>query len=392
MSIIVFIPVRGGSKSIPNKNILKIFGKPLVQYSIEACIYSELVDRVIVASDSDDILNTVNSLNLPKLETYRRLSINAQDTSSTESVVLEYFNSKDFDLLDSDTFILMQATTPQCRTRDIDGALALFSTNRYDSILSGVKFERFIWDSSGKALNYDYNSRPRRQDILTNYYIENGAFYISFISDFKLNGNRLNGNIGIYEMDSDSLIELDEPQDIPLIEKIISQRMSEYFFDVNNIKLVLSDIDGTLTDSGMYYTESGEAMKKFNTRDGHGFKILKDNDILCGVITSEVSLITRSRFLEKLKLDFIVEGVSGLDKLIAVQKICHDNGFSLNNVAYIGDDVNCRDLLNAVGVKFCPNDAHKIIKDIRQIVIAKNNGGNGCFRELVDFIIDNNSK
>lgn len=390
MSVIVFIPLRGGSKSIKNKNLLNINGKPLLQYVIDSSVNSGVVDRIIVATDSDEIEEVILSLNYSIIQIYRRLELNARDTSTTESVVLEFFDSIHCDLIDSDILLLLQATSPQCKSDDIAGALDYFSSNNFDSVLSAVKFNRFFWDSSGKALNYNYRNRPRRQDILMNYFVENGAIYISKVGNFKEHQNRLNGNIGIFEMSEDSLIELDEIKDINLIENVLRLRNVNQFKSkiACNIKLFLSDIDGTLTDSGMYYDKCGESLKKFNTRDGHAFKLFKEKNILTGVVTSEISLITKSRFVQKLDLDYVMEGVSGVDKLLAVQNLCCQIGISMDEVAYIGDDLNCIELLKSVGLKSCPSDAHRLVKDIPGIVITKFGGGGGCVREFAEYILE----
>ena len=138
---------------------------------------------------------------------------------------------------------------------------------------------------------------------------------------------------------------------------------------MKKIKLFLSDIDGTLTDGGMYYNGDGEFLKKFNTRDGHGFSLLKKNKILTGVVTSENSIINERRFKDKLHLDFVL------------QNICE--------VAYIGDDVNCLNLLTKVGVGACPSDSNSKIIDIPNIIKLKNKGGFGCVREFIEIILNN---
>ena len=156
---------------------------------------------------------------------------------------------------------------------------------------------------------------------------------------------------------------------------------------MKKIKLFISDIDGTLTDGGMYYSPNGEFLKKFNTKDGHGFQILKEHNILTAVITSELSEINHSRFSDKLNLDFVIEGKKGVEKLISAKKIISKLNISLDEVAYIGDDVNCHELLSAVKFKACPNDANQKIKKIPGIIIMKEKGGNGCVREFIDSFI-----
>ena len=123
MKTIAFIPVRGGSKSIPLKNIKLFCGKPLVCWNIEALENCPMVDEVIVATDSDEIWNTVENQKYKKTKLYRRSEENACDTASTESVMLEYINYAQ--LPDDDIFMLVQATSPLTETKHVTEALQM---------------------------------------------------------------------------------------------------------------------------------------------------------------------------------------------------------------------------------------------------------------------------
>lgn len=160
MKVIAFIPVRGGSKSIPLKNIKLFCGKPLVCWSIEALENCELVDEIIVATDSDKIENIVLMQAYKKTKIYRRSAENACDTASSESVMLEYINYAQ--LSDSSIFMLVQATSPLTETCHFTEALSQYSGGKYDSMLSCVRNYRFFWNVDGTSKNYDYMNRPRR--------------------------------------------------------------------------------------------------------------------------------------------------------------------------------------------------------------------------------------
>jgi 3-deoxy-D-manno-octulosonate 8-phosphate phosphatase (KDO 8-P phosphatase) len=155
------------------------------------------------------------------------------------------------------------------------------------------------------------------------------------------------------------------------------------------IKLFVSDVDGVLTDGSMYYSESGDEIKRFSTYDGMAFSILKDRGIKTAVITSENTKIV-SRRCAKMNIDFVCQGLYGKDKLTAVEKICNENSLSLNEVSYIGDDINCCNLLKNVGYKACPSNARPEIKNINNILKLKEKGGNGVVREYVDYLINKN--
>lgn len=381
--IIAFIPVRGGSKSIPLKNIKPFCGKPLVCWNIEALENCKLVDKIIVATDSDKIEETVLAQSYKKTEIYRRSAENACDTASTESVMLEYINYAH--LPGNDIFMLVQATSPLTETQHFTDALNIYRKDQYDSMLTCVRNYRFFWDENGTSKNYDYRNRPRRQNFKGEL-MENGAFYINTVSNILKSGNRLSGKIGIYEMPEYTATEIDEPDDWIILENLMRKHVLSQYRTHPKIKLFLSDVDGTLTDGGMYYSEKGDELKKFNTRDGMGFQMLHEAGIKTGIITSETTKIVENR-AKKLKIDFLFQGKCNGGKLDVAKNICTELGISLDEVAYIGDDINCINLLNAVGVKACPNDACQSIKLINGIQKMQKNGGEGCVREFIDYIL-----
>lgn len=383
MSVIAFIPVRGGSKSIPLKNIKLLCGKPLVCWNIEALEACTSVDEVVVATDSDEIWKTVESQNYIKTHLYRRSAQNACDTASTESVMLEYI--KCAKLADDEVFMLVQATSPLTETIHFTEALQIYNRRIFDSMLTCVRNYRFFWNEDGSSMNYDYTNRPRRQNF-SGMLMENGAFYINTVGNILSNGNRLGGKIGIYEMPEYTATEIDEPDDWTIIENLMRRYKSEFINRTKlNIKLFITDIDGTLTDGGMYYSENGDELKKFNTRDGMGFQILREAGIKTAIITSENRLLNQRR-AEKLNIDYIRQGKTNGGKVVVAQKIAQELGITMREVAYIGDDINCIDLLSIVGLAACPADACPEVKSIPGISVLSRKGGEGCVREWVDIL------
>lgn len=384
MKTIAFIPVRGGSKSIPFKNIKSFCGKPLVCWNIEALENCPLVDEIVIATDSYEIENVILSQSYKKTTIYRRSAENACDTASTESVMLEYINYAH--LNETNVFMLVQATSPLTESKHFTEALTLYSQKEYDSLLTCVRNFRFFWNEDGTSLNYDYCNRPRRQDF-AGMLMENGAFYINTVKNILENKNRLSGHIGIYEMPEYTATEIDEPDDWIVLENLMRKHILSKVEKLSKkIKLFISDVDGTLTDSGMYYSELGDELKKFNTRDGMGFQLLHESGIKTGIITSEDTHIVANR-AKKLKIDFMIQGKRDGGKLEAAKDICNKVGISLDEVAYIGDDRNCYELLNAVGIRACPADACEMVKGIDGIHQMKKKGGEGCVREFIELLI-----
>ncbi|WP_101689693.1 acylneuraminate cytidylyltransferase [Dysgonomonas massiliensis] len=386
MSIIAFIPVRGGSKSIPLKNIKPLCGKPLVCWNIEALENTTQVDKIIVATDSEEIINTLHNFDYKKVEIYRRSAENATDTASTESVMFEYINKSNLKV--DDLFMLVQATSPFTQASDFENGINKLKYTQSDSLLSCVRFKRFIWNEDGTSKNYDFKNRPRRQDFKGEL-LENGAFYISSVGNILESKNRLSGKIAIHEMPEFTALEIDEPDDWITAEALMQKHIlqsDKKVSDVKNIKLFLTDVDGVLTDAGMYYTNSGDELKKFNTRDGMGLQLLQKEEIKVGIVTSEDTKIVENR-AKKLKVDYLYQGKRDGGKLSAALEICKLENISIEEVAYIGDDVNCFELLSNVGFPACPADAVDKIKAIPYIRIMQKKGGEGAVREYVDYIL-----
>ena len=158
---------------------------------------------------------------------------------------------------------------------------------------------------------------------------------------------------------------------------------SEILKKCKKIKLVICDVDGVLTDGGMYYSKNGEIMKKFNTRDGMGVELLSKNHIRTIIITKENSEIVKQRG-KKVKVLKTYTGISKKENLL--DEICNENKVSLNNIAYIGDDINDLEIMKSVGFSATPKNGIEKIKNISDY-ICESNGGEGVFREITDLII-----
>lgn len=151
--------------------------------------------------------------------------------------------------------------------------------------------------------------------------------------------------------------------------------------DPKNIKLVVLDVDGTMTDGGMYYTESGDQIKKFNSKDGLAIKRRAADGLMFGIISHA----------------FRSEAIAQRAKLLSIQKVhvgqekksdvlaawCNELGISMTQVAYVGDDINDLDIMEKVGFSACPSDSVKEIKKVAHVVLTRK-GGDACIREFLD--------
>jgi 3-deoxy-D-manno-octulosonate 8-phosphate phosphatase (KDO 8-P phosphatase) len=153
---------------------------------------------------------------------------------------------------------------------------------------------------------------------------------------------------------------------------------------LREIKLFATDVDGVLTDGGMYYAESGDEWKKFNTRDGMGIKLLQRAGIITAIVTQERTKLVARR-AEKLAIPELHQGV--MDKLALVREMATRHGLTLSQVAYIGDDINDLETLKAVGFSATPADGMPQIAAAVNY-ICKKKGGEGAVRELTEMILD----
>lgn len=166
-------------------------------------------------------------------------------------------------------------------------------------------------------------------------------------------------------------------------------RKEVLFRKAKKIKLVLTDCDGVLTDTGVYYSKDGEALKRFSIRDGMGVERLRlIAGVETGIITGENSEIVKRR-AEKLQIDKVYLGVK--DKAAAFKEILSVNKLNAGEIAFIGDDTNDLEIIKLAGFTACPADATKFVKKEADLIL-ESRGGNGAFRDLAELIIEAKTK
>ena len=372
MRWIALLPLRGGSKSIPDKNLRPIAGRPLYAWSLEAALASDCFDAIYAASDSAAIRDAARARFGTRIEVLDRAPENATDTASSEAVMLEVAARTE-----SDVLCLIQATSPLTRAEDFRAARRRFEQDQLDSLLTGVELKRFFWRHDGVPLNYHPAHRPRRQEFAGTV-MENGAFYFTRTALLRASGVRLGGRIGVHVMAAECAAELDEPDDWPIVEALLRPRVVAG----RDLRLLVVDVDGTLTDGGMYYDSKGEAMKKFVTRDAKGMLMLRDAGVRVCVVTAETSAVVTAR-MRKLGITDYFPGVK--DKLAWLREHLTHWQLDAAQVAYIGDDLNDLEGLLAAGLSCCPADA---VPEVRQAVhyVCAAGGGAGAVREVCDLV------
>lgn len=152
---------------------------------------------------------------------------------------------------------------------------------------------------------------------------------------------------------------------------------------LKKIKMLATDVDGVLTDSGMYYSESGDEMKKFSTRDGMGLVLLRNAGYKLAIITSEDTKMVERR-AAKLKITDLFQGAR--DKVAAMEVLMKRHSLTWDEVAYIGDDVNDLEVMKRAGFAATPADGTDQNKNVAHY-ITKKKGGEGCVREICDILL-----
>ncbi len=211
MKIVSLILARGGSKEIPNKNIIDVNGSPLIYYTIKASKNS-IVDHTWVSTDSEKIKNIALSYEASVID--RPIEI-AGDNSQSEESLLHFSNHVDFDYL-----VFIQPTSPLLVCEDINAAISML--DKYDSVFSVYK-EHWVprWSKTAEPIDWNIHQRPMRQQIKPKF-VENGAFYITSKKNLIRSELRYSGKIGIYEMPLSRSLQIDTEDDLELIRKIIN--------------------------------------------------------------------------------------------------------------------------------------------------------------------------
>lgn len=211
--IVSVILARGGSKGIPNKNIIDINGKPLIWYSIEASLNSK-VDETWVSTDSKEISDVSKKCGSNVLD---RPSELATDISQSDDSLMHFASKVDFDIL-----VFIQPTSPLIKSKYIDNGIDMMCSGKYNSVFTAHK-EHWIprWNNDVEPIDWDVYKRPRRQDVQENY-VENGMFYMTNKENLLTSKLRYSGIKGIVETDLKDSFQIDVTEDLKLVKKLIT--------------------------------------------------------------------------------------------------------------------------------------------------------------------------
>ena len=381
--IISIIPARGGSKSIPKKNLKLLNGKPLIAYSIEQSLKSKLIDLTYVSTEDQDIKEVSLSYGAKVIDRPEEF---ATDEASTESVLL---HASEFLNYDFDIIVLLQPTSPLRLATQIDEAIELIISQKGDSLLSVFENNSFLWAKNGTSINYDHKNRPRRQDKDWEL-VENGSIYITRKEILLKEKNRLGGKILTYLMPRWMSFEIDEQFDFELVEYLLKTKYRELNLDyykkiIKDLKLIIFDVDGVFTDGSVYLDNKNNESLRFSRIDGKGIELLRKKGFDLAVITSENSEIVKSR-MEKLKIKDIFIDIK--DKIKIYNELKEKYNLEDKNICFLGDDIQDLNILKIVGFSCCPINAQRVVKE-NSIYNSPFKGGEGFVRDVCNLILEN---
>ncbi|PAW78505.1 MAG: hypothetical protein B9S32_06160 [Verrucomicrobia bacterium Tous-C9LFEB] len=388
MKIIAIIPARGGSKRIRGKNVMSIGGAPLVAHSIRHCLAARQVDETYVTSDDEAILKLTAEMGATPVA--RPLEL-AGDTCTSESALIHVLDwRREQGLPDPDYLVFLQATSPVRRLDDIDRAIDTLRKQGADSLFSATINKALIWASNDGQLtpiNYNFHQRRREQDMAIQYR-ENGSIYVLRPSVLRENNNRLGGKMTVYEMDTLSSFQIDEPIDVEICDFIL--RRPEFRFPPRwpqKIGLLAFDFDGVMTDNAAWVDQEGVESVRCWRSDGLGISRLRKLGVPMLILSTEANKVVAAR-AAKLKIECIQDVP---DKAKALREICQSRNIPLEEVIFVGNDTNDLPALSIAGLPVAVGDSHPDVLRIASLILRER-GGHGAVRELCDLLADHLEK
>lgn len=402
MKVIAVIPARYASTRLPGKPLVDICGKPMIQHVYELVTRVEGLNDIVVATDDVRIANAVQAFG-------GKVFMTSQNCQSGSDRVREVANS-----LAADIYINIQGDEPLLEPSAIEKLLAVFKKDecvQVATLCTRISEEqarsphqvKVICDHTGNALYFSRSPIPyaRNSSESTCFWGHIGiyAYRAETLCTFSLLAPSpleqleqleqlrfLQAGIPVRVLEVPPMgVGVDTPDDLERVRVAIRQRRrAEALEKLKRIRLIITDVDGVLTDGGLYYGAEGECLKRFHARDGLGIRLLQQAGIQVAVLSGRDCPALRRR-LDELG---ITEAVLGqLDKQAALSGIMERCCVTAEEVVFIGDDIPDIEVFNLCGVSVTVGDAPHYVKSGADIVL-ENMGGQGAFRELTDKILE----
>ena len=401
--VLAVIPARGGSKGILRKNLAQLDGHPLVAWSVVAAVRSSIVNRTVCSTDDEEIAAAAvrYGAEVPSLRPHALSGDDVPDLPVFQHVLAELAR----DGWQPDIVVHLRPTTPFRRFGLVDDAVRLLGGD-----LRGDE-RALCQPCAAQPLQDVAPSRGRRaigtvppaadlrhrivravecapSDLAGSSVAQRRARRRA--ADTITAGSMTGDRILPIAVDPSFAVDIDDHADLARARSIVDQLDCVRPTASNNwaqIRLLVLDVDGTLTPGSMFYSESGEELKEFHTHDGRGIGKVRSSGVEVALITQEATGFTKSR-ADKLGLVEVAIGVD--DKTAVLSEICERRGISLAQVAYVGDDEGDLDVMAAVGraggIPCAVADARpQVIASARYV--TERQGGRGAVRDVCDNIV-----
>ncbi len=383
MEILALIPARGGSKSLPRKNVLPLEGIPLIAHTILAAQAASLVTRVAVSTEDAEIAAIAKRFGASVID--RPVDL-AGDQASSESALLHALEHLEtVEGYQPDILCFLQCTSPLTAPEDIDNVLHAMIDAEADSALAVTHFHYFVWrqDAEGDAVgvNHDKAVRLRRQDR-DREFLETGSVYAMVADGFRAARHRFFGRTVFHEMPASRVLEIDDPEDFALAAQRLDTNNRATTMLPPRVEGIAFDFDGVFSDDLVLVDEHGTEAVRCSRRDGMGIEMLRNAGLPMIVISKERNPVVTQR-CKKLHLEYR-QGQD--DKLSALKIWIAERRLDARHIIYVGNDVNDLECMAAVGCAVTPADGHPKALSAASIVL-RSKGGKGAIRELADAIL-----
>jgi N-acylneuraminate cytidylyltransferase len=311
------------------------------------------------------------------------------DRASSESALLHVLTHlRDRENYEPELVVFLQATSPIRKPGDLDKAIRKLRADNADSLFAASPLNWFAWRVEGNTacpLNYDYRNRPMRQAAPQDV-VETGSFYIFKPRILNETGSRLGGRITVYMTSFIESLQVDEPGDLELIERFLTQIHPVEERQLSDIRLLILDFDGVLTDNYVWVDQRGMELVRCTRADGLGINRVQAAGVEVVVISTETNPVVERR-CEKLGIECL-QGQA--NKATALKRVMSERGIDPAQVAYVGNDVNDLDCLLEVVLPIAVADVWPAVKAVAKL-ITKARGGEAAVREVCYLIVGSKS-
>lgn len=401
--VLALIPARGGSKSLPRKNVRMLAGRPLIAHSIEAARASRTIDRVVVSTDDEEIAEIArrHDAEVPFLRPARLAEDDTPDLPVFQHA-LEWFDEQEG--WQPEIIVQLRPTSPLRHPEDIDRAVEMLDKRpEADSVRSvaeplenpykmwSVTGDRWLTPILTSDLLEPFNM-PRQR--LPDVYWQTGAIDATRRGTIMDLSSMTGRRIAPLIVDTLGAVDIDTEASLDLVDWMIATGRVPWMAPPSPAaavsgsgrpsrrpKLLVLDFDGVLTDNRVWLNEAGDEMVVFDRGDGMGIRLLREAGVDLLVLSTEENPIVGAR-CKKLRIPF-QQGL--VDKRAALLQWVSEHDTDLADVAYVGNDVNDLGCLQAVGLAVAVQDSHPEVLEAAHITLTRPGGG-GAVREICDLI------